>query len=219
MQLEWKELRNDLRLRYHVYLAALLCTGFAGARSALGQALPTATQSSQLSAFGGITGVYTGLPGAYGGTVDGRNASITAGVTFGVQSFHSFYPSIEVRGTYPIASGKVAGEKNILGGLVVAKHFGRLQPYGDFFFGRGALTFVTPYFNQQDTSVFVQTVSAVWAPGAGANFFLTRHIGIKADFQLEHYATPVVSSGSIYSKAGTLGVIYRIGGGFKHSRR
>jgi hypothetical protein len=181
--------------------------------SVQGQAAPTATQTLQLTAFAGATGVYTGLNVAYGGTSQGRNASFTAGIAAGFRPLFSFYPSIEVRGTYPIRSGSVTGEKNVLGGLVVARHYGRLHPYADFFIGRGALSFVTPYPNPAGNTIYVQTASTVLAPGAGVDLFVWGNFAAKADFQLERYETPVTASGSLYSKALTLGVLYRIGGG------
>jgi hypothetical protein len=180
---------------------------------AQGQAAPTATQILQLSAFAGASGVYTGLNGAYGSPFQGRNGSITAGIAAGGHPLFSFYPSIEVRGTYPIRSGAVTGEKNVLGGLVLAKHYGRLHPYADIFIGRGALSFVTAYPNPAGNTIYVQTASTVLAPGAGANLFVWGNFAAKADFQLERYETPVTASGSLYSKALTLGVLYRIGGG------
>jgi hypothetical protein len=181
--------------------------------SARGQAAPTATQIVQLSAFAGATGVYTGLNDAYGADFQGRNASFTAGIAAEFRPRFSFYPSVEVRGTYPVRSGSVTGEKNVLGGLVIAKHYGRFHPYANIFVGRGALSFVTPYPDPAGSAVYVQTASTVLSPGVGANLFVWGNFAAKADFQLERYKTPVTTSGSVYSKAITLGVLYRIGGG------
>ena len=70
------------------------------------QAMPTASRIVTLSDFGGLTGTFTGLDG-------GRNLGITAGGDIGFRPFHGFYPSAEVRGTYPIDDGQVDSQKNI----------------------------------------------------------------------------------------------------------
>jgi len=203
----------SVRVLKQVGWAAMLLASGGIFSSARGQAAPTATQTLQLSAFAGATGVYTGLDAAYGEDFQGRNASFTAGIAAEFRPRFSFYPAVEVRGTYPIRSGGVTGEKNVLGGLVLAKHYGPFHPYANIFIGRGALSFVTPYPNPAGSIDYVQTASTVLSPGVGANLFVWGNFAAKADFQLERYKTPVTTSGSIYSKALTLGVLYRIGGG------
>ena len=185
--------------------------GMAG--SAFGQASATASAGLQLSVFGGATGVYTGV-------ALGRNLSITAGADATFQPRFGLYPGIEVRGTYPVNSGSVDGEKNLLGGLVVGRHLGRIQPYGDILVGRGEIHFKTPYPNPTDTEVYIQTASTVISPGAGADVLLTDRFALKADFQFQHYESPVTASGAVYSKAFTLGLTYRLPfGGLGHGRR
>ncbi len=183
------------------------------AGSAWGQAAPTATAGLQLSAFAGATGDYTGIG-------LGKNLSITAGVDATLRPFFGLFPGVEVRGTYPMDKGDVAGQKNVLGGLVVGRHLGWIQPYGDILVGRGEIDFVTPYPNPSDTEVYVQTASTVISPGAGANLFFSSHFALKADFQFQHYDSPVTTSGSVYSKAFTVGLTYRLPfGGLGHGRR
>src|SRR5882757_3801042 len=77
-------------------------TGFA-------QAVPTATQLSRLSVFGGATGTFTDI-------FNGHNAGITAGVNLSFHPFFGLTPSLELRGTYPFDSGTIAGEKSAVGG-------------------------------------------------------------------------------------------------------
>jgi hypothetical protein len=68
--------------------------------------------------------------------------------------------------------------------------------------------------------VYAQTASTVLSPGAGANLFLSDHFALKADFQFQHYQSPVTASGSVYAKAFTLGLTYRLPfGGLGHHRR
>ncbi len=189
----------------------VVSAGLAG--SAYGQASPTATASLQLSAFGAVTADYTGIE-------LGRNLSITAGVDATFRPFFGLYPTAEVRGTYPIDRGGLDGQKNVLGGLVLGPHIRWIEPYGDILVGRGEIDFVTPYPNPADTEVYVQTASTVLSPGAGANLFFSNHFALKADFQFEHYDSPVTASGSVYSKAFTVGIAYRLPfGGLGHGRR
>src|SRR5271167_365690 len=82
------------------------------AQIACSQAVPTASQTLQLSAFGGLTGVFTDLEG-------GHNLSITAGIDLAFLSLHGFHPAAEVRGTYPIHAGTINSQKNVLGGIRV----------------------------------------------------------------------------------------------------
>lgn len=171
--------------------------------AAWSQATSTASATVQFSAFGGASGVYTGLNGS-------RNLSITAGADMTLRSYFGVHPSIEVRGTYPVNKGKVGGEKNILVGLVLSKNFGNLQPYGDILFGRGQINFQPPYLAPAGNLYYVQSSSAVISPGVGVNYIFGRRLGIKGDFQLQRYVSPVTTSGSVYSKSITLGVVYRL---------
>ena len=97
------------------------------------QAVPTATQALQLSAFGAGSGLFTGLYG-------GHNAGITAGVDLSMFSLHGFHPSIEVRGIYPFDKGHVDSQKSIMGGLKLDHRLAaRSSAYVNFLAGRGGL--------------------------------------------------------------------------------
>ncbi len=164
---------------------------------------PTATQALALSAFGGVTGDFTGLEG-------GKNGSITAGADFEVRTrqLFSLQPAAEVRGTYPVKSGHVDGQKNILGGLRLSWHYGRLRPYGDILVGAGRLTYVQGLANPAHTLLYTSSDSVVFSPGVGAELRLTDRFGVEGDAQLQHYSSPVVSSGHIYAKPITFAVVY-----------
>ncbi len=180
---------------------------------ASGQATPTATAGLQISVFGAASGVFTGIGLA-------KNLSITAGADATFRPLFGLFPSVEVRGLYPIERGQVDGQKNVLGGLTLGPHVGRIQPYGDLLIGRGEIDFVTPYPNPIDTEVYVQTASAVISPGVGVNYFFSDHFAVKGDFQFQHYESPVTTSGSVYSKVFTVGLTYRLPlGGLGHGRR
>ena len=182
---------------------ALGAFALAGISMAGAQATPTATAGLQFSAFGGLTGTYTGVG-------LGRNLGVTAGVDATFRPFFGVFPSLELRGTYPVHDGRVDSQKNFLGGIKLSKHIGRIQPYGDFMAGRGEIKFNPPYPNPDDTILYQQTASPVIAGGGGADVFLTDHFGVKADFQFQHYDSPVTTSGSVYAKAFTIGVTYRL---------
>ena len=172
------------------------------------QAMPAASRPFTLSAFGGATGTFTGLDG-------GKNLGITAGGDLGFKPFHYYYPSVEVRGTYPIDDGHVDSQKNILGGVKVERFFGNFHPYVDFFFGRGKIDYLNGgYPNPAGTLLYLDSISNVYGPGGGLDFVLTEHFALKIDAQYQHYGTPVTTSGSLWSAPITVGVVYRFGGFF-----
>ncbi len=179
-----------------------LCILLFGTCFAAAQATPTAARALQVSAFGGLTGVYTGLNG-------GRNLSITAGGDLGIRSYYRLYPFFEVRGTYPINKGQIAGAKNILVGIKVAKIYDRFTPYGDILVGLGQLNYKNLTPNPAGTFAYNYSSSTVFSPGAGLDFRIADKYSIKVDGQLQHYSVPVVPSGHIWTKAVTVGVVYR----------
>ena len=161
------------------------------------QAGPTASQQLGLSAFGAGTGVLTGL---------GKNVSITAGGDVAFMSFRRYRPVLEVRGTFPIDKGKVAGEKSVLVGLKVERQFGQLHPYADFLIGRGEIDYAG---YQVGNFIYLKTTSTVYSPGVGIDYDLTEHWSFKADAQIQRWDTPVRESGEIYSKVVSVGAVYR----------
>jgi hypothetical protein len=149
-----------------------------------GQARPTASQTMELSAFGGVTGTYTGVLG-------GRNASITAGGDLAFRQFFGLRPGIEVRGTLPVDNGNIAGERNYLGGVTLAKRFGRFNIYGDFLYGHGEIKYQNGGLqNAAGTEVFLTSNSNILSPGGGFEYDITRHFSIKGDAQFQRNATP-----------------------------
>jgi hypothetical protein len=165
------------------------------------QGVPTATQQLQISAFGGVTGTFTNLEG-------GKNLGITAGADLTYLPFRLARPSVEIRGTYPIDSGTISSQKSFLVGPKVEHPFGRLHPYVDFLIGRGEINYNQGGFAVGDI-LYISSNSTIYSPGAGVDFNFTRRIDLKADFQYQHWDTPVVASGVIHPVALTLGAIYR----------
>ena len=178
---------------------SLVCTSISVA-----QATPAATQPIHLSGFGAITGSYTGLEGS-------RNLGLTAGFDVGFKPLYRLYPSAEIRGTYPINSGAIAGEKNFLAGIKIERPYGVLHPYGDALYGRNKIEYLNGgYPNANGTLLYLESISNVLSFGGGFDVDLTPHFAAKFDGQFQRYDTPVTASGEIYTKAFSAGVVYRI---------
>ena len=185
-----------------IALHVLLVLIVLGAKSHLdGQAVPTATQRFQLSTFATGTTANTGIN-------SNRNYGVTAGVDLGIHQYFHVYPSFELRGTYPFGGGIVRA-KNVLGGVRVSHPFGRLDPYGDILFGRGQINYGAGVPDYLGTTAYVQTPSNVLSPGLGLDLRLTETFFFKADLQLQRYSTPVLASGHVYVRSGSLGLTYR----------
>ena len=161
----------------------------------------TAVQRLELSVFGGPSGVFTGLN-------DGKNLSVTGGIDLALSPIHGLRPTLEVRGTEPIDDGKVDSQKSILGGLRVNFLLNRrIHPYGDFLFGRGQMNYDSGYY--YNNFVYDLTTTYVYSPGAGFDYDLGEHFGIKVDGQYQRWSGAPTSSGTVYSKNGTVGLVYR----------
>jgi hypothetical protein len=181
-------------------LLAILCPALAAHAQ---PANATAVQRLQLSAFGGASGVYTGLETS-------KNLSVTAGVDLGLAPFHGIRPVIEVRGLYPVDKGKIVSQKDILGGLKVdflLNH--RLHPYGDFLYGRGQMNYggASGFFYRMYS--YQITTTYVYSPGAGIDYRFSDHLALKLDAQVQRWSGPTpTASGNVYSKVGTVALVY-----------
>ena len=209
-------LRQGVRLRRHRFTYALLLFFFFSsgltawlATTARAQSLPTASRGFVPSAFAGITGTYTGLLG-------GRNLGVTAGLDLGFKPFFGLLPSIEVRGTYPVDNGSIAGEEHVEGGLRLQKRYGRLRPYADFLFGRGELNYQSGGIAvPMQAFRYLQTTSNVISPGLGVEVDASTHFAVLFDGQFQLWNVPFDPSGStpnaghLFSFPGTIGVVYR----------
>jgi hypothetical protein len=180
-----------------------MAVSFSLATSVWAQARSTAVEPARLSVFGGVNGTLTGLD-------DGKNVGVTAGADLGFRPFFTLRPSIEVRGTLPIHKGSIDDQKNVLFGFQLAERYGRLRPYGDVLFGRGAIRYELAAPGANDTFVYFRTVSNVLAFGGGADYDLGASFALKADGQYQRYETPVTASGTLYASSLTAGIVYRI---------
>lgn len=190
-------MKTGLRVTTLLLLSLAICS------AASAQADPAAIQPLQLSAFGAGTGTWTGLESSH-------NLGITAGVDLGWRPFYRFYPSVEVRGTYPIDSGQVLSEKNVLYGFKAARFYGRYHPYADFLVGRDKVIYQDGgYINSTGTLLYIDSVSNVFSYGGGLDLGITNQFSLKVDAQYQRYGVPVTSSGHIYSTPVSVGIDYR----------
>jgi hypothetical protein len=179
----------------------LLALALGISTAAFGQAEVTASQAMELSAFGAMTGTFTGIENT-------RNLGITAGADLAFRPFFfGIRPALEIRGTYPFDKGAVIGEKNGLIGIRLMKHYGRIYPYVDGLYGRGELTYVDGFI--VGNFRYDRTTSNVFGGGGGFDIRLTDHFNLKADGQIERYSTPITVSGKLYSVPVSAGVTYR----------
>jgi hypothetical protein len=193
-------------------LALLLAPFFLSSIAAAQSAKPTADQNIQLSVFGAASGNYTGLSG-------GRNLSVTAGIDLALAPWHGTRPTLEIRGIYPIDKGKIVSQKDVLGGLRLDFLLGhRVHPYGDFLFGRGQMNYTGTPCNAMGgfgyvfgNNCYQVSTTYVYSPGAGFDYDLTNHLGIKIDGQYQQWGTVPTASGKLFSTLGSIGLVYRFG--------
>jgi len=168
---------------------------------AYSQAVPTASQALQLSAFGTGTGVFTGLYG-------GHDAGITAGVDLSLFSLHGYHASAEVRGIYPFDKGHVDSQKSVMGGVKVDHRLARSLVYVDFLAGRGEIDYQNGGFTVGSLK-YISTTTNVYSFGVGADLNVSHHFAVKADYQYQYWKTPVIPAGSVHPSVLSLGVVYR----------
>jgi hypothetical protein len=207
-----------------VLTLALLSATLSWAYAAVAQEVhPTATRQLQLSAFGAVSGVFTGLEG-------GKNFAVTAGGDLGLPAWLGIRPTIEIRGRYPTDHGLVDSQKNILGGLRVdflLNH--RLRPYGDFLFGRGQMNYglngytfanngVSAGACMAHECVYSLTTTYIDTGGIGFDYSLNDRLAIKVDAQVERWGSAPTSTGRIYTAVGTAGLVYYFNFDRRHRR-
>lgn len=185
----------------HVLALAISALVFLPVAGYSQQALPTATQSLQLSVFGGFGGVFTGL-------ADGRNLDLLAGADLGLPPVRGFRPTLEVRGAYPVDKGQVNSQKSILGGVktefLLHRH---VRPYADVLFGRGEIDYNGGYrFGNQ---IYLLTTTNVYSFGGGLDYDLTQHFAVRFDGQFQKWAYAPTVSGNVYPKVVNAAVVYR----------
>jgi hypothetical protein len=201
---------------YMNYLCACVLLGLATSAAAGAQAVATASRTISPSAFVMGSGVYTGLEDD--GTSSwqgGKNVSVTAGFDIGVYAFGRYELGVEVRGTYPVDNGNIVSEKSLMGGLRIARETegnGHFRPYIDGLYGRGQMNYENGGFVVTNL-LYTQTAGSVFGGGVGVEYDVSRHFSAKLDGQVEHWSTPVTTTGSVHSTVLSVGVAYRFGAG------
>ncbi len=191
-------MKKTVRIAISVLLAAAAATAHA-------QAVPAAVAKIQLYGWGGVAGNFSGVALA-------KNGDIAAGADVEFRPFFTLYPALEVRGMYPVAKGNIVSEENALVGLRLGRHVHPFSPYGDILYGRGKLNFTNPGYPTPSGSFYVlSNTSAVISFGGGTDYSLNSRFAVKGDFQFQRYASPVTTTGYVYSKVFTVGFVYRIG--------
>jgi len=160
---------------------AIVAVTMAGSTATLAQAKPTAVEQAQLSVFGGVGGVYTDF-------ANGKNLSLTGGVDYTTGGFVGLRPALELRGTFPVDSGHIDSQKDLLIGPRLATRVGRVRPYIDFLAGRGEMKYIAPYI--VDGLQYLRSNSTVFSPGVGAAIDLNDHWAIRADAQFQRWRIP-----------------------------
>jgi len=172
------------------------------------QALPTATQTLQLSVFGGFGGVFTGLS-------DGRNLDLLAGADLGLPPVRGFRPTIEIRGAYPVDKGQVNSQKSILGGIktefLLHRH---VRPYADVLFGRGEINYNGGY--RFEDQIYLLTTTNVYSFGGGLDYDLAEHFSLRFDGQVQKWGYAPTASGNAYPKVVNAALVYRFGFGRRY---
>jgi len=182
---------------------------------AFSQAKPTATRSLSPSAFLLVGGSYTGLGPNSSPTVfhGGKNLLMTAGLDLGFLSFGHYVVGAEVRGSLPVNSGNLVGEKAILGGarLSYQSNF-PLRPYIDVLAGRGQMNYQRGGYIANN-NLYRQTAGSVFGGGVGVEWDTFHQVSLKIEAQAQQWGTPAVDRGFVRSVQGNIGVAYRFGTG------
>jgi hypothetical protein len=204
---------NESVNRTSLFLPLLILGLSSGA--AFSQAKPTAVRSISPSAFVLVGGSRTGL-GANGTPTffdSGKNLLVTAGLDVGFYSFGHYMVGAEVRGSFPVNSGKFVGERAILGGARLSYESNKpIRPYIDGLAGRGQMDYQNGGLVQGNL-LYKQTAGGVFGGGGGVEWDLLRQISLKGDVQLQRWSTPVVSRGFVWSGQVSVGAAYRFGAG------
>jgi hypothetical protein len=164
------------------------------------QATYTADRINGFSVFGGISRLNTD----YGATDNGY--------MFGGDLTHSIglrliTPSLELR--YTGSTGPAITQNSYLGGVKVETKFRRLRPYADLMIGYGQIHYVQ--YSQGDDSI-------AYNVGVGADYNVFGPWAVKIDAQ-EQFWKLGQATNALTPQMVSVGVLYRLPGGFGRSRK
>jgi hypothetical protein len=160
------------------------------------QATSTASKTTRLSVFGGVSRVSTDYNSQeYGFTVGGD-------VT---HHFHLLDGSLEAR--YTRATGDPVSESSFAGGIKAEKAYRSFHPYVDLLIGQGNITFIRPII--YPTGPYAGDNSIIYVAGAGLDYDITPRFALKLDGQIQSWKVGSEAA-RLTPSAITLGVVYRI---------
>jgi hypothetical protein len=166
----------------------------------LAQSVPTATQRLQLSTFLIATEASSGFQGA-------KNFDITSGGDLTWLTFRHFNMGVELRGSFPLHSGSVIGQKNILAGPKLEYPKSMFRPYVDLLVGRGRISYLDGGYIAGPVK-YIRSDSAVFSTGIGCDLYFTHRLAMRVDIQYQSWDSPAASSGRITSGLVSVGETY-----------
>jgi len=182
---------------------ALRCLLAAPGGRAAAQALPAATVPFAVGVSGGAAMRATGVGGAI-------NLDAQLGAEVDLHPLGGWLPAVVGQVSRPVVRGSVAGEREALGGLRLARSvlsgaaarqrlvFGELMAgEGEIrYLGKGMAAAQPPYF-------YTLSHSVVWAAGGGLEQAVNVQRGaqraVRVRVQLERWQTPVTASGHTFA--------------------
>jgi hypothetical protein len=169
--------------RVTVFAIAFLPSGL------LAQSVPTTTQRLQLSTFLIATETSTGFQSA-------KNFDITSGGDLTLLTFRYINTGVELRGSYPVQSGSLIGQKSILAGPKLEYPKSMFRPYADLLVGRGRISYLDGGYIA-GTVKYIRSDSAVLSAGIGCDLYLTHRLAMRVDIQYQSWDSPAAYSGRI----------------------
>ncbi|MDE1163076.1 MAG: hypothetical protein PW792_14220 [Acidobacteriaceae bacterium] len=138
----------------------------------------------------------------------GSNKALTGGASLSFRHIFTFEPALEVRATTSLFnSDTVARERSFLVGPVLRRRIGRFEPYGDFLWGRGTISYPSDY--SYDDTIYARTADSMHEFGGGIGYRLNDLWSLKFDIQQQLWSVPVITSGHAYARSASFGITRR----------
>ena len=185
---------------FNVWLRILLCIVFIFSALQLlpGQAVPTASKTSELSFYGAYAHVWPDY-----GTEQDNGAIFGVEYTRFLRCFLT--PSLVLRGK--VVAGPVADQRSWGGGIRGQRRLGNFYPYIDFLVGAGTITFTHPFIDVTGR-LYESDNSVVYSLGGGVDYDFASHFAARVDYQFEHW--DLGTSQSFTPNTLSVGVVYHI---------
>ncbi len=165
------------------------------------QEIATRQQSASLQAFGLLSYVQPHYDPS-------NNIGGTFGADLDFRPLYRYRPSLDLRATF--APGSDVSETTYDFGPRIEADFGRIRPYACFLIGHGSITFQHPIITP--AGPYTHDDSLVYSGGFGADYMLSRSLGLRGDFMLQRWNLAGTGSNStppFHPRLLSLGVDYR----------